>query len=266
MWYETHTVYGKQSGRVHLLWSFVVEIGWIRQTLIGLSYSNNCGRFFGPCDLEICQMTLKNYKEPLPCSYKLYVPFHIHPWIQSSTHAQIGANSSTLRSVWPQTRPRKTIGNLVHAPRRYLCLFTAIHEFNLEVSFRNPQIGANHRCVFDPCDLEIWWMTTKNNRAPLLCHFKLCASFRIRLWIQIVATVRKCPNGGYYLDIGELDRWPWSFAWSSHLSMVISPKISWWYDDRNIVKRCDKGTDRQTDKRTERTVHGTAWSQLKWWL
>ena len=27
------------------------------------------------------------------------------------------------------------------------------------------------------CDLEIWLMTLKNNRAPLLCYFKLFASF-----------------------------------------------------------------------------------------
>ena len=31
---------------------------------------------------------------------------------------------------------------------------------------------------FSRCDLEIWWMTQKNNRAPLLCHFELFASFR----------------------------------------------------------------------------------------
>ena len=36
---------------------------------------------------------------------------------------------------------------------------------------------------FCPCDLEIWQMTLKNNRAPLLCIFKLCASFRSHLWI-----------------------------------------------------------------------------------
>ena len=34
-----------------------------------------------------------------------------------------------------------------------------------------------------PCDLEIWWMTLKNNRAPLLCCFKLCASFHSHRWI-----------------------------------------------------------------------------------
>ena len=42
-----------------------------------------------------------------------------------------------------------------------------------------------------PCDLEIWKMTPKNNRAPLLCYFKPFASFRSHWWIQTGVTVRK---------------------------------------------------------------------------
>ena len=42
-----------------------------------------------------------------------------------------------------------------------------------------------------PCDLEIWWMSPKNNWAPLLCYFKLFASFRSHWWIQTGVTVRK---------------------------------------------------------------------------
>ena len=42
-----------------------------------------------------------------------------------------------------------------------------------------------------PCDLEIWWMTPKNNRAHLLCYFKLFASFRSHWWIQTGVTVQK---------------------------------------------------------------------------
>ena len=36
------------------------------------------------------------------------------------------------------------------------------------------KLDSNRR-FFSPCDLEIWWMTQKNNRAPLLCYFKLFA-------------------------------------------------------------------------------------------
>ena len=44
------------------------------------------------------------------------------------------------------------------------------------------------------CDLEILQMTLKNNRAPLLCCFKLCASFQIHGLIQTGVTIRKPPT------------------------------------------------------------------------
>ena len=56
----------------------------------------------------------------------------------------------------------------------------------------NLKLDSN-RQFFCPCDREIWWMTLQNNRAPLLCYFKLCASFRSHWWIQTSITVRKRP-------------------------------------------------------------------------
>ena len=56
----------------------------------------------------------------------------------------------------------------------------------------NLKLDSN-RQFFRPCDREIWWMTSKNNRTPLLCYCKLCASFRSHWWIQTGVTVRKCP-------------------------------------------------------------------------
>ena len=50
--------------------------------------------------------------------------------------------------------------------------------------------GQNRR-FFVLCDLEIWWITLENTRAPLLYYTKLCASFQIHRWIQIGVTVRK---------------------------------------------------------------------------
>ena len=47
----------------------------------------------------------------------------------------------------------------------------------------------SNRQVFCPCDGEIWWMTSKNNRA--LYYVKLCASFQIHWWIQTGFTVQK---------------------------------------------------------------------------
>ena len=48
---------------------------------------------------------------------------------------------------------------------------------NWSYSPETPNLGQI-RQFLEPCDLEIQRMTLKNNRAPLLCCFKLCASFR----------------------------------------------------------------------------------------
>ena len=52
------------------------------------------------------------------------------------------------------------------------------------------KLDSNRR-IFSLCDLEIWWMTPKNRRAPLLCYFKLFASFRSHWWIKTGVTVWK---------------------------------------------------------------------------
>ena len=50
--------------------------------LVILPKSDPNRRFFGPWDLKLWRMTLKNNREPLPCLYKLCVSFHNHPWIR----------------------------------------------------------------------------------------------------------------------------------------------------------------------------------------
>ena len=57
-------------------------------------------------------------------------------------------------------------------------------------------------------------MTLKNNRASLLCYFKLCASFRSHWWIQTGVTVRKRPiwvqiDDFYSRVTLQFDVWPW---------------------------------------------------------
>ena len=113
-----------------------------------------------------------------------------------------------------------------------------------------PNLGQI-RQFLEPCDLEIWRMTLKNNRAPLLSNIKLYASFHHHMWIQTGVTVRKRLSWVVTLTF---DLWPWPFAWTSLLSLVITLKISWWYDDGNVVKkvwRTDRRTGRQRDRRTE---------------
>ena len=64
---------------------------------------------------------------------------------------------------------------------------------NWSYSPETPNLGQNQK-FFVPCDLEIWWMTLKNNRAPLLCLIKLCVSFHWHMWIQTWVMVWKRLN------------------------------------------------------------------------
>ena len=71
-----------------------------------------------------------------------------------------------------------------------------------------------NRRFFSPCDLEIWRMALKNNRAPLLYYIKLCASFQIHRWIQTGVTVRKrsiqVKIGNFWCHVTlKFDGWPW---------------------------------------------------------
>ena len=53
------------------------------------------------------------------------------------------------------------------------------------------KLDSTHQ-FFGPCHLQIWWMTLRNNRAPLLYYIKLCASFQSHSWIQTAVPVQKC--------------------------------------------------------------------------
>ena len=95
-------------------------------------------------------------------------------------------------------------------------------------------------------------MTLKNNRAPLLCCFQLCAWFHCHMWIQV--RVRKRLSLVLTSVTLTFDLWPWTFAWTSLLTMVITPEnfmmIRWWEHGEKGV------TERQTDGRTDRWTDG----------
>ena len=95
-----------------------------------------------------------------------------------------------------------------------LCIISSpsVHS-NWCYSPETPNVEQN-RWFLVLCDLEIWQMTFENNRVPLLCCFKLCASFHSHLWIQTGVIVQKHP---IWVNIGEFlsrvtlifDWWPW---------------------------------------------------------
>ena len=83
---------------------------------------------------------------------------------------------------------------LSNGDRLAVCLSCYLEESNhiYIYSPETPNLGQNRRFL-EPRDLEIWRMTLKNNRAPLLCYFKLYASLSSHRCIQAGVTVWKCP-------------------------------------------------------------------------
>ena len=102
-------------------------------------------------------------------------------------------------------------------------------------------------------------MTLKNNRASLLRNIKLWASLHHHMWIQTRVTVRKRLNSVMTSVTLTFDLWPWPFAWTSRLALVLTPEnfrmIREEYGQQGV-------TDGQTDGRTDRILRA-AWSQLK---
>ena len=165
-------------------------------------------------------MTLKNNRAPLLCYFKLCASFRSHWWIQTWVTVQ-------KRPIWVQfddfqsrvtlkfdVWPWKIIGHLFYATSSFVHHFKSISEFKLELQSRNAQFGSKTTIFFQPCDLAIWCMILKNNRAPLLCYFKRCASFYSHWWIQTGDTVRKRPiwvkiDDFYSRVTLEFDGWPW---------------------------------------------------------
>ena len=90
--------------------------------------------------------------------------------------------------IWRMTLKRKGTSSILH---QALCIISnPLVNSNWSYNPEKPNSGKNSR-FFVTCDLEIWWMTWKNNRAPLLYHIKLCATFQSHWFIQTGATVRK---------------------------------------------------------------------------
>ena len=88
-------------------------------------------------------------------------------------------------------------------------------------SQKTPNLGKKHD-FFVPCDLEIWQMTLKNNRAHLLCYFKLCATFCSHCWIQTGVAVRKHPIWAKIEDL--LAGWPsiWRMTFRNNRAPLVS--------------------------------------------
>ena len=101
-------------------------------------------------------------------------------------------------------------------------------------------------------------MTLKINRAPLQNHIKLCVSFRHHMWNQTGVMVPKRLIWVMTSITLTFDFWPWTFAYTSILSLVITPENFMIIYDGDIVKNVWKAqTDRQTDRPVRQTDRRT---------
>ena len=140
------------------------------------------------CYASICLIKLINFL-PLFTSY-----IHQNTVIQASVAKNDDKIFATFYEIIIRTSTRQIWG---------------IWKLRPAYSPETPNLVQNRWC-FVPCDLEIWWMTLENNRASLLCCFKLCATFHSHWWIQTGVTVRKRPNLGQirrFLEQCDLAIW-----------------------------------------------------------
>ena len=139
----------------------------------------------------------------------------------------------------------KTIGHLFYATSSRVHHFVAIGEFKVKLLSGNAQFGSKST-IFLPCDLEICWVTLKTiqylswARSSFVHHFIIICELKLEFGPETAKL-------GF--DLREPDLWPWPFARTSLLSLVITPEIfmmiRWW-------EHCEKGvTDGRTYERTE---------------
>ena len=173
-------------------------------------------------------MTLKNNRVPLLCCFQLCAWFHCHMWIQTGVKspetAKLGVDLCDL-DLWPLTLTFCMDITSYHGNNSWKFQddtmmgtwwtrqIWGIWKLRPAYSPQMPNLGQIRRFL-ELCDLEIWRMTLKNNRASLLCCFKICATFHSHWCIETWVTVRKrtiwVKIDDFFSRVTlQIDRWPW---------------------------------------------------------
>ena len=210
----------------------LTPLGELKQDLLsGNAQFGSKSAFFVPCDLEIWWMTLKNNRAPLLYYIKLCASFKSHMWFQTGVtvrkrliRIQIDnfLSHMTLKfDGWPW----KTIGHLFYVASSFMHHFIAMGEFKVNLQVENAQFGSKWAIY---CPVWHWFfmrMTLRNNRAPLLCCFKLYASFHSYRWIKTKVKFQKRSirvKIGDFLSHMTLKFDGWSWKTIGHLFYVAS--------------------------------------------
>ena len=142
-------------------------------------------------------------------------------------NAQFGSKSAIFvpcgLELWQMTLNNNKVPLLYYI---MLCASFQSHGWiQTGVTVRKQPIQGQNRRFFVPWDPEIWRMTLKNNRqlsSPT-------SSFRhnfiaISEFDETRLTVQKRLNCGLTSVTLIFDLWPWTFAWTSLLSLVMAPE------------------------------------------
>ena len=196
-----------------LQWAFFSVVSgakWTTKTLQSACLQFCPGRSVNWLDYRMCIMmsfdtTIPNCLERCTLKSDMYLrnisPLVISPWLTPMLFRIAGLSFPFRFTLqWVLSYKLRNV-SIIHPPppsSRFssFCIKTrqiwGIWKLRPAYSPETPNLGQNRWC-FVPCDLEIWWMTLENNRASLLCCFKLCATFHSHWWIQTGVTVRKRP-------------------------------------------------------------------------
>ena len=144
----------------------------------------------------------------------------------------------------------KTIGHFIYTTSSFVHHFKSIGEVKLKLQSGNAQFGSKLVIVCPAwpwnltIDLEKQYGTSSKN-------IKFCASFHHHMWIQTGVTARKRLRGVMTSVTLTFDLWPWLFAWTSPLSLMIT------YENFMMIRWCEKKrSDRRTDRRTDGQTGG----------
>ena len=219
-------------------------------------------------------MTLKNNRAPLLYYIKLCVTFQSHCYIQTgvtiwkrSIQAKIG-NFFVPCDLAIDRWPWETTEHLSYAASSFvhhIILKPLVHS-NWSYSPEAPNIGQNRQYF-----LAVWpWNLTDDleKQQGISCkqHQALCIISSLYV-NQTGVTIRKLLNGVMTSVTLIIDLWHGAFAWTSYLSMVITPEnfmmIKWREHSQKRVT--DGQMDWQTNRRMDWAIHRAARSQLKMW-
>ena len=130
---------------------------------------------------------------------------------------------------------------------------------NSNWSYSPETFNSNQNWQFCPRDLEILDITLKNNRAPLLCYIKLCASFQHHWWIQTGVTVLKrsiwVKTGNFLSRVTlNFDEWLWKTI--GHLSYATSSFVNHFIAIREFKLELQSGN---AQFRSKSTIYWAVW-------